>query len=147
MPKAKLIAPCERVIIDRETETLNLMSLLDGMKVIVPSKTGGLASGTVDVSWSFVVAWHADEGDIGKKFWQSGNIEMPDGVVIPGLPMPFEFRGRVTHTIANIGGFPAFASGIYIIHVLYKPADNNNADWVEAGSYPLDIVIEQEALC
>jgi hypothetical protein len=107
MPKLLLFAPCEKVIVDRETNSTSLITLLETVSLYVKeSEEDKLpADARSPLVWSILALWQTEPGDESKKWEARVLIDIQEGLDVivkfafePGKP---NFRN-----VISVVGFP-----------------------------------------
>lgn len=137
MPRLLLLAPCERAIIERETNSMSLIRLLTGFVVQVPP--GGFQTDTaIPIMWTAVTVWEMEPEDRGKEFEQDLHIIAPSGRDLGGGTVKFGFAKSIHQNTLNSNAFPVTESGKYQIRILLKEADSTTQPKV-VGEYPMEV--------
>jgi hypothetical protein len=132
------MAACERVLEDKSTNGLSIISIIEGLNFDVPPDVEIPREAAVPYAWQFVTLWQRQPEDEGREFEQRVVFIAPDGVEVGGgLAPPFTMSKSLHRTIGKHDLLPVGQSGEYLIRVQVREVGTE--DWHEAGDYPLYI--------
>src|SRR6266699_798946 len=92
MPKLALLAACERSIVEQDTKSVSLITLINGLKLSFLAGEPPPLNAVMPKEWSIVCGWDSGDDDEGKEFVQFIDISLPDG-------KPFVTKNQVTFTL------------------------------------------------
>jgi hypothetical protein len=134
MPRLQFFIPCERVIIDKGTSAVSLISVLQTMVVQEPpSNIDPEAHGPA--RWSVVVNWQREAGDETRRFEQRLSLTDPAGRLRFTAKAEFEMTKQYHRSVAQIEGFPLRPAGEYRLELSIR--DFGEKDWRVVTSYSL----------
>jgi len=107
MPKLLLFAPCEKVIVDRETNNTSLISLLESLNIQVKrSETDKIPpDAQIPLPWHILTLWQSEPGDESKTWEQRVLVDLPQALDVT-LKIAFEPGKPNYRNILSIVGFP-----------------------------------------
>ena len=134
--------PCREAIIDRSSNSLTLVGVLEEIQVTIAKPADAPSDpppvGTLD----FVVVSHwikAEEPDVEDMKLRS-RFYAPSGKLLGQSEHPFSFKGhRRARNVLNIRGLPLPEEGQYTIE-LQEPAGESR--WRTVAKLPLDVKIK-----
>jgi hypothetical protein len=146
MPKLLLFAPCEKVIIDRESGTASLITILQDVTISIPSDAQLPEKAAVPLRWYVFTVWHKQPGEEGKRFAQEIELRGPDGSSTVSATSQFEMADQSYHRVTSFfPSFPIWQSGWHALK-LYLREDKEGEEKREVASFPLNIIRSLEAV-
>jgi hypothetical protein len=135
MAKLLLFVPCERVIVEHGSNGLSLISVIQGLTVVVPAD---LPQGAKSPQrWYVLAMWLRDEAEKARWFRQRLLIEGPTGNQLLEVLTDFEITKETHRVIATIDGFPIGQPGRYLLRLLLQ-ADGTEG-WQEVADFPITL--------
>ena len=138
MPRLLLFAPCEKVIVDQNSNTISLISILQDFAVHVPPNVEVSEKAQVPFRWRALAIWHKQGEDEGKRFEQEVIFINPEGRSVGSATSFFEMSRPYHRTVADFPGFPISIFGLYEVK-LYFREDREGEEKVEVASFPFSI--------
>jgi hypothetical protein len=146
MPKLLLFAPCEKVIIDRESGTASLITILQDVTVSIPPDVQLPEKAAVPLRWYVFTVWHKQPGEEGKRFAQEIELSGPDGSSIFSATSQFEMADQSYHRVTSLfSSFPVWQSGWHTLK-LYLSENKEGEERREVASFPLNVIRSLEAV-
>lgn len=139
MPKLLLFAPCEKVIIAHDENTVSLITVLQTLQFAVEDVGGIPEKASAPIRWFVFSMWQATPEEIGKSFEQRVELLLPDGTVGLKNDSTFTFaEGKPFHRM-NIGflKFPISKTGQCSLKLSLKNERKNT--WEEYARFPMEI--------
>jgi hypothetical protein len=140
MPKLLLFAPCEKVLVDRTSNLVTLISLLQELHYKLPPGMPTPSNFALPLSWAVLSLWQEEPSDGGIQFEQKFVLENAAGVALMENIAPWQFTAANHRIIANVMGLPV--SRRLSLHLFYRIT--GALDWIRAATYPIEMV--QDAL-
>jgi hypothetical protein len=146
MPKLLLFAPCEKIIIERESNTASLITILQDVTVSIPPDAQLPEKAAVPLRWYVFTVWHKQPDEEGKRFAQEIDLCGPDGNIIVSATSQFEMTDQSYHRVPTF--FPSFPIWQFGWHTLklYLREDKEGEEKREVASFPLNIIRSLEAV-
>lgn len=145
MPKLVLFCACEKLIVDRESNTVSLISLLEDFTVARHDEATNVdAPGVLaPIIWYGFASWEkTDEEDDTTEFEQRMTVRLPNGAVVMEARLSFRFgtqdRMRTYHPVL---GFPIHIAGHCTLGLELRRHGEENFNHV--ASYPMRVVHER----
>lgn len=136
MPRLMLLVACEKALVDRGTNTLSLISLLQVMHIPAADLAGPETTAVTD--WSIVAIWATEPGDEAPREWEASlSLTMPDGTVAAEVIGKMDLSKLYHRRIHRIGGFPAAQQGVSTLRA--KQREVGTEAWIEVGAYPIRV--------
>ena len=114
MPKLMVFAPCEKVIVDSNTGTPSLISLLNTISTIAKAGVEIPSDGAVFRTWDTFTLWWPMPEDRDKQIRQITQIILPDGKVFLAQYNDFVLENRLHYNVTHWFVFPSL-EGVYSI--------------------------------
>ena len=141
MPRLLLFAPCEKVILSGDDNTISLISVLQEIYVFVPKDLQLPADALMALKWYGFAMWQIESSELEKQFEQYMQLFLPDGTpwqpqnLLLVQPIPTD---KPSHRVINrFDQFPIFQFGEFTLRVFYRVV--GDSDWIEVGSFPLTL--------
>lgn len=138
MPQLLMFVPCEKTLINENTRTLSLITILDTLTVGIPAGIDIPADASIPMQWNTVTYWGRTPDDVGKLFEQRIFLQMPDGRQSVERTVEFEFTGKAHSNIAAFTNFPIGVAGDYFLVLTLREA-GTQANWKEIVKFPMTI--------
>jgi hypothetical protein len=139
--KNVIIAPCEKVIVDKSSGTPSLITIMQNINVQVPVGQEIPSDAVVPREWFIFTQWLIEENDYGKTFVQKAMVILPDGTSFgQGSTIPFTLGNRdhrIAQNVVTLVGMPIGQLGPLIARVWLEENGNKVTDISE---YPLKVV-------
>jgi hypothetical protein len=130
MPKLKIVAACEKTIVD-QSGPVSLIGLFQRMNIQL--QDAPLPEKAISPTWwSIFCLWENDPKEVGQEFTQITRVFAPDETLWMEFQQPFkneDVENGQTKTSIVVGGIPIWAEGYLQVRVFLKGDD------VELGSY------------
>ena len=137
MPRLLLFAPCERALIDRATNSLSMIALIEGLTVELPESVNPPARALGPMQWTIVTLWAAEPDP--QRYEQKVELFAPDGALVIESRLRFEMQANLGHrNTANLNGFPVGPPGQYDL-VLSLRDDRDGSAFQELSRFPLQV--------
>lgn len=136
MPKLLLFAPCERVLVDQQSNGVTLIALLQEVHYKVPPGAPLPPNFGLPLSWSVLSLWQEETVDSGIQFEQKLVLENAAGITSIENVTQWQFTASSHRIISNIMGLPV--SRRLNLHLFYRIA--GALDWVEVATYPIEMI-------
>lgn len=147
LPKPLIFAPCEKVIVDRESSNISLITVLSNIHLRLPPSDESEKQSAIKIigamKWDIVVLWIQEPGDAGRKFEQQCELLGPDGSVLNKNRTEFVVNKRTHRVITHVHGFPLSRAGGEHLLKLYLRAEGDTERRVMA-EYPIAVQISFE---
>jgi hypothetical protein len=131
MPRLLLFAPCSKVIVSADDQTVTLVALVDG----VNAPQGATVA---DLTWERLSVWQAEPGDEGRRFEERLEIVRPDRRVAAEVRQPFVMESRTLRVRGSVVGFPCEIEGDYVLRLSVRDAVAEDA-WERLMEYPVTV--------
>ena len=138
MPKLLLFAPCEKVIIAQEGNTVSLITILQELTVSIPPDVQIPADAKVPMQWYGFSLWQKQPGDEGKRYEQQIELTGPDGGIVVSASSQFEMTAPAHRILSIFPGFPVGQFGEYMLR-LYLREEKESEEKKEVASFPLTV--------
>jgi hypothetical protein len=136
MPRLVLFAPCTKVIVSADDQTVSLVSLLDGVSIPAPDPSRDEGSATTPLAWEYVALWAREHGDDGQSFEQRLDVLTPDRRSAADVRHRFEIAARTVRVRASVVGFPVGIAGECLLRLSYRNAADPDV-WQRVAEYPV----------
>lgn len=146
MLKLLLFAPCEKIVEDKSTNNISLISIMQEVTFEVPKEMIPLpAKAMVPQAWSVFSMWQR-EADERPEFETKVSMVSPDGELILETEVAkIDFLNHKVlsqRVVMHISGFPVGYTGQ--CHVVLKTKQKGDTEYSEAARFP--ITINQKAI-
>ena len=137
MPKLLLFAPCEKVIIDHDNNTVSLISVFQQVQFQVPDNSGLPEKAALPMQWYMLSMWKKEEGDTDQEFEQRFLLRGENNETILESVAAWHFAPEIEvhrHTIRTLGlplGHPNLELVLFFRRV--------GEEWREIATYPFTI--------
>ena len=131
MPKLLLFAPCSKVIVSADDQTVTLVALVDGVNA--PS-----GSSVADLTWEHLAVWQAGSDDAGQTFEQMLEIVRPDRTVAAEVRQEFAMHARTLRVRGSVVGFPSEIEGEYTLRLSVRNVLDGGV-WARVTEYPVTV--------
>jgi hypothetical protein len=130
---------CEKVIIEKDTETPNVISVVQTVKFQAqPGAPDPSKDAMAPFRWAVFTVLNPENDDIGKSFRQRGDIILPDGSTAETkLDLPFVVKHGLNFNIITIFGFPIGQLGTLQVRMWIESATGETV--VPYQLYPLKV--------
>jgi len=136
MPKLLLFAPCEKVLVDQQTNSISLIALLQELHYKLPPGAQLPPNFGLPLSWSVLSLWQEESNDTGIHFEQRFILENATGTPVIENITPWQFTRANHRVIANVMGLPV--SRRLSLHLFYRIT--GALDWIQVATYPIEMV-------
>ena len=141
MPKLLLFAPCEKVIIDKDTNTLSLVSILHQLTFHLPPGVQVLPDAAVPIKWHTLSLWEKEANDDGVSFEQRIELRGQNNKILVQSNSSWSFTTSTHRVTNNIHGFPSAPGPLRLVLQFRRP----ESQWTEVASYPLEVIITAQS--
>jgi hypothetical protein len=131
-----LFAPCEKLLLDQQTNSVTLISLIQELHYKVPPGTPIPANFGLPLSWSVLSLWREEPSDSGIQFEQKFILENAAGVPLIENVAQWQFVAANHRIVASVMGLPV--SRRLNLHLFYRIA--GALDWIQVATYPIEMV-------
>jgi len=138
MPKLLLFAPCEKVIVAQDGNTVSLITILQELTISVPPDVQIPADAKVPMQWYGFSLWQKQPGDEGKRYEQQIELADPDEGIVVSASSQFELTAPAHRILAIFSGFPVGQFGEYMLR-LYLREEKESEEKREVASFPLTV--------
>jgi len=140
MPRLLLFAPFQRVLVDRNDNTISFIQLLEGFEApLADLPAQQLAEGvTIPMAWGSCAVWLQQPEDEGRRYEQRVSVVRPDGVVALEAQVEFAMTLRTQRNTARIDGFPASPAGEFWLKLELRGVEPAT-EWELAAEYPVSM--------
>jgi hypothetical protein len=125
MPKLLAFAPCEKVIVDKFTNSPSVIGVLQNMGVFVKAGEVVGRDSIIAKPWSIFSLWRPMPEDKGKKFRQISQIVLPDGNVFFAQVQEFALEERPHYHVVDWLMFPIGQLGAHPITMWLEDLEGN----------------------
>jgi hypothetical protein len=140
MPNLLLFAPCEKVLVDQQTNTVSLIGILQELHFKWPPGTPIQANALLPLTWSIITLWQEEEqADAAVEFEQRLMLENAAGTSLFSNDVRWTFTRPSHRIVATIPGMPISWRRL-TLKLSYHVAGTR--DWHEAAAFPMEIVQE-----
>jgi hypothetical protein len=117
MPKLLFLLACEKSIIEKDTQQVSMIGLVNSFTIAPLNKPPENA--VIPQEWSVVSGWAPSPEDAGKEFTQMLNIVLANGKpFVHEVKMTYAFQqGMRYHIATKIRGIPVGVPGIFTVEV------------------------------
>lgn len=143
MAKLLVFAPCERVIVGQEDQSVSLISLLTGLTASLPFPVDQPIpdNATLPMRWYFLSVWRCEPSDIGSEFYQRTILRSPSGRELVSVDMKFsptDPEQPILRGVVHLLSFPMTEFGIHTAILLVRPSEAD--EWHQISDYPIQVV-------
>jgi hypothetical protein len=136
MPKLLLFAPCDKAIIDTETNMVSLVAVIESIQFARAPNVQVPPNAMLPIKWDIVTCWEREPEDHGVEFRQRIRLIVPDNQSLFENEATWQFETLLHRTVAHIYGFPFTAPGLCRLNLsLLRP----NQEWIEIASFPIQL--------
>lgn len=141
MPSLLTFGVCRNAIIDRDSGSVSMFSLVNNFTVALPANQPIAPDSKSPVEWAVVTAWLRHEEDEGKSYEQRHLLIAPDESSTEHDVATFTFDlaadSRILTGVTKAFGFPVGQAGEVILRVELRKV--GSAEWVTIAEYPVQI--------
>ncbi len=131
MPRLLLFAPCSKIIVSADDQTVTLVALVDGVNAPAGDAVAVLA-------WEHLTVWQTAPGDEGQQFEQRLEIVRPDRKVAAEVRQEFAMAARTLRVRGSVAGFPSEIEGEYALRLSVRNVLDGDA-WERVMEYPVTV--------
>ncbi len=131
MPKLLLFAPCSKIIVSADDQTVTLVALVDGIQ----AQSGATVA---DLAWEHLTVWQAEPEDVGQTYEQRLEIVRPDRKVAADVRQQFAMEARTLRVRGSVVGFPAGVEGEYTLRLSVRNVLDADV-WQRVMEYPVTV--------
>lgn len=140
MPRIVLFVPCEKLIIDTQTNNITLISVLHQISYRPRSNIQLPPDAAIPMQWDVVSVWQREDGDEGISFNQRLTLRAHGNEnVIFERVSPWRFATLFARNVVRIRGFPIAAQGFLDLTLSYRRPES---DWLDVTTFPLELRAE-----
>ena len=136
MPTLLLFAPCEKVIIAQDNNTVSLISILQDITLGVPAGVEVPEAVAVPMRWYGFAMWQKQPEDEGKRYEMEFSLCAPDGTVLIAGTSQFEMNALSHRVSSELSYFPIKQSGLYAFK-LYLREDKQGEEKKLIATFPI----------
>lgn len=134
MPRLVFFLPCEKAIIDKETNGVSLIHIIQAINVPKPPGEDAGAA----VNWAAVALWQKTPEDTDKVYEQRTNLLLPNRKETAESIVRFDFSTFQSHrNIVRINGFPVGLPGIYTLNLFLR--ESGSESWTLVADYKIPV--------
>jgi len=139
MPRLLLFAPCQNVIIDRENNTVSLISILQKINYRPKTELQGPTTTNIAVpmQWAVLAFWKRNAGEENKTFEQRLALLGDDDRVLLESVATWKFIEDSHRVITRALGFPI---GTRHLRLVVWVRESGTHEWHETSEYPIEVV-------
>ena len=138
MLRLLVLVPCERLIVERETNHFSLIQILEKAYVPLPAGVPVPEGLIIPFRWFLYCQWNTESDDRGREFEQRIEVITPDGEAPLQDVVRFRITERMHHVSSQIDLLPVSYPGDLRIKVSWRAVEAT--DWEVGGEYPLEII-------
>jgi hypothetical protein len=102
MPRLKIFAACEKIIVDQDTNSCSLICLIEGITLSIPPNSTHRLNIGAPLHWELMSLWFSEPGDERYRFEQRIQVFAPDGTPTKvDMTMPFSFSDKKKRMFAK----------------------------------------------
>lgn len=139
MPKLLLFSPCDKVIINRETNTATLVDVLERVEFVRPSDVQVPPKVMFPMKWDVLTCWEREPDDHGVEFSQRIGLISPDNQSLFENDATWHFETLLHRTIAHIYGFPFTTPGTCRLNLSLSRVGSQ--EWIDITSFPIEFSV------
>lgn len=141
MPKLLAFLPCEKVLEDKSTNNISLISIMQDMTVQLPSESLPLPKNALaPTQWTIFAMW-SREPEEQEAFDVKATLVAPgEETIVETLPTPVTFQDFTVNSqriLMNVIGFPIGVAGKLEILLFTKQQDQS--EFVEIARFPMSV--------
>jgi hypothetical protein len=138
MPRLLLFAPCEKVIFDKDANTVSLITILQDIAISVPSDVQIPEDAQAPMVWHALSMWYDESGGDGRQYEQKIELCGPDGKILTSTISQFTMSLSSNRINARFVGFPVGQFGQYALKLSLRE-NKEGEEGVEVASFPLTV--------
>lgn len=138
MPRLLLFTPCEKVIFDKDANTVSLITILQDIAISVSPDVQIPEDAQVPMVWHALSMWHDESGGDGKQYEQKIELCGPDGKILVTSTSQFTMSLSSHRINARFNSFPVGHFGQYALK-LFLRENREEEERVEVASFPLTV--------
>jgi hypothetical protein len=148
MPSLLAFFPCERVIIEQETQNVSISTIIQELQLVVAAELLPPPKGTVvPMQWAVFSMWERRDDEPREAFESKLKIVTPSGEdveIAPASKFDFEnFTKRSQRVHAVVKGFPVWEAGTW--ELVLSTRTFGRGEFIEAARFPIVILHKPEA--
>lgn len=143
MPRLILFAPCERLIVGGEDNTLTMVAIMSEIYANVPFPLDQPLpeNASIPMRWYFGSLWMVGAEEHGKPFVQRIELKSEDGKVLLSSMMPFTMDKVFMRCIIHIQGFPISKPGMLKASLAVRA--ESAVEWSEVADFPMLLSLQR----
>ncbi|MFN8483794.1 MAG: hypothetical protein U0768_12210 [Anaerolineae bacterium] len=141
MPKLVLFAPCDKAIVDQETNSLSLIAILENIRVPIVDGITVPADTSAPLTWACVSMWQRIEGDANKEFEQRICLLLPDGQEAIESITSFQMTDLYMRSVLRVNGFPVGQEGEHTLRLAVRETGAEPV-WRTVADFVLNVIHE-----
>jgi hypothetical protein len=135
MPSLLIFGICEKAIIDRETNQVSMINIINGATV-QPIEGEFAADAVIPMPWACVSTWQKEPDDEGKTFEQRLDLVKPNDETLHLSDLPFKMSQERHQNYVASNGFPVGQTGKYQVQIWLREIEEGK-EWELLREYPL----------
>lgn len=137
-----MFVPCEKVIVARDDNSINLIGLMQGFKGGSEQTPTNEEPTSVPLRWSTLALWVKTHEDEGKTYEQQVELLSPTGKVLLSQTLEFVMTKKFHRNTGRIFGFPVAGFGDHVLRLSLRTVGDNE-EFTTIAEFPLPINADQ----
>lgn len=144
MPTSLMFAACQNVLTDEAQGSYSLISLLDGISLVVAQDQDVPVGATIPLAWYAVTTWLRVPDDEGRSYEIKISTTYPDGYETEGTVLPLQLSEHITRSSVKIASLRVGPPGEYVLRAYLREVQADQ--WNASGQhiYMVRHVLPQE---
>jgi hypothetical protein len=138
MPKLLLFAPCRKVLIDSDDNSLSLLEVMEVFGVTLLPNATPAPTDVLPLPWGVITLWAQTPEDGGIEYEQRLQVIRPNGETFVEGTMSFTMTHRTQRNRIALSVIPVGQVGEYRLRLSLRRA-GTNARWQTKAEYPLEV--------
>ncbi len=136
MPRLIALVPCQKVVIDKDDNSLNLFGVIESIRAV--TGPGAPSQTVVPYQWVVLCIWVRDELTVKTNGEQRVTLTSPTGKVLFEPIQPLSFNSRVYRAVMKLDAIPIEENGQHVLAAYWREA--GEAEWIKAAEYPMMLI-------
>jgi hypothetical protein len=143
VPRLLAFLPCERAIINRDDDSVSLITVMQSLSAFIPDALRGEKNGLLPLRWAMFSYWLKESEDEGVSFDQRIEVVSPDGDALVGQDSQFVIVKNTHSQIATIFGLPVkvLQDGAIAYRLRLSWRRSDTSTFTVAFEYPLTVLV------
>jgi|SRR5579864_5169794 len=138
MPALVAFLGCEKVVVDQDSHTISVFSVIQDLNIPLPPGGANIPHGAMaQFPWAGLTLWEMVPEDKGKAFEQKAQLTMEGETLVESDPASFEMAKPSYRVIHRFLGFPIWRSGRCVLRLLLREV--GQPEWREIATYPIRV--------